>query len=114
MSRLEDLTSTQNLKSLNCLTDQTLKLKKNSTLLVPLEREYTEATSVRPLQLKDVTEFSLEDRMMIVPNNPMFLVYYCTSAADTLGRLVISQTELIFEPLNHSYRGFHDYRGREC
>lgn len=98
--------------SLNLIDKSKPKLSKNSVLLVPLEREYTEASSVRPLQLKDLSEHSLEDRMMMLPNFPMFLLYYCTSAADVLGRLVVSQTELIFEPLNHAFRGFYDYQGR--
>jgi hypothetical protein len=87
------------------------KLKKKSVLLAPVDREYTECSEVRPLQLKDVTDFSLEDKMMMMPNHPMFLVYYCTPNAEVLGRFVISNTELIFEPLNHKFRGFYDYEG---
>lgn len=68
---------------------------------------------MRPLQLKDLSEYSLEDRMMLLPNFPVFLLYYCTSTADVLGRLVVSQTEIIFEPLNHAFRGFYDYQGRK-
>lgn len=62
--------------------------------------------------MKDVETFNIELKMMRLSNYPIFWLYYCTAEADILGKLVLTPTEIVFEPLNPNFRGYYDYRGR--
>lgn len=63
----------------------------------------------RSIHLKDLEVFGIEWKLMNLKDNPVFFIYYCTSGADVFGKLMLNKTELIFEPLNESFRGFYRY-----
>lgn len=43
------------------------------------------------------------------PRNPTFFVYYATVGGDILGKLMFTDREMIFEPLNPGLKGFYNY-----
>lgn len=40
---------------------------------------------------------------------PVFYCYYCTVGGDVLGKLLFTQEEMIFEPLNDHLKGYFSY-----
>lgn len=77
-----------------------------------MEAEIPGTVSSRPLVIKDLKTFNIELKMMRLNSYPIFWMYYCTSSADVLGKVTLTPTELVFEPLNPSLHGFVDYRSR--
>lgn len=63
----------------------------------------------RALLNKDLTAFNIEYNMTLLDKQPTFWVYYCTRYADVLGRLILSETDLIFEPMNDNFKGWCNY-----
>ena len=47
--------------------------------------------------------------MQTDPKMPIFFVYYCTTQGDVLGKLMFTNREMIFEPLNENLKGFYNY-----
>ncbi len=66
----------------------------------------------RALLNKDLKVFNIEYNMTLLDKQPTFWVYYCTSKADVLGRLILSETDLIFEPMNENFKGWRNYASR--
>lgn len=83
-------------------------------ILVPIETSIQAPVQSRSLIMKDVETYNIELKMMRLSSYPIFWVYYCTADADVLGKLVLTPTELVFEPLNPNFRGYYDYRGTPC
>lgn len=46
---------------------------------------------------------------MTDPRNPKFYLYYSTVHGDILGQLVLSDYEIIFDPLNEQFKGIYSY-----
>ena len=42
---------------------------------------------------------------------PAYWVYYCTMGSEVLGKITLTPTELVFEPLNDNFKGFISYEG---
>jgi hypothetical protein len=61
------------------------------------------------LTIEDLRKFGIEDNLANHPKLPIVYVYYCTSGGDILGKLMLTDNEMIFEPLNHSLKGFYSY-----
>lgn len=51
--------------------------------------------------------------MMRDPKNPIFFVYYSTIGGDILGKLMFTDREMIFEPLNSGLKGFYNYGSKK-
>lgn len=80
--------------------------------MVPVDTKEKTGFSFRSLVMKDLSVFRLEQQMMRLEEYPSFWVYYCTMGSDVLGRLTLTPTELIFEPLNDNFKGYVSYSGR--
>lgn len=80
-------------------------------LLVPVNTVIPGSVKSRSLVIKDITHFNIELKMMRLNSYPIFWIYYCTAGADVLGKLVLTPTEMVFEPLNSNLRGYVDYKG---
>lgn len=35
-----------------------------------------------------------------------FFIYYCTIRGDVLGKIIITNNEILFEPLNEQFKGY--------
>jgi len=57
----------------------------------------------------DLKNFAIEEMMMRYGKPPVFFVYYCTNNGDILGKLLLTEYEMIFEPLNDSLKGYFSY-----
>jgi hypothetical protein len=58
--------------------------------------------------VQDVREFNIDD-IMAQADTPIFYCYYKTTAGDVLGKLLFTDQEMIFEPLNDYFKGFFNY-----
>lgn len=63
------------------------------------------------LTVQDLRDFKVEQIMQVQAKMPTFFVYYCTSQGDVLGKLMFTDREMIFEPLNENLKGFYNYKG---
>ena len=66
----------------------------------------------RGLTIKDLKTFNIELKLMRLNSYPIFWLYYCTAGADVLGKVILTPTEMVFEPLNPNLREFVDYRSK--
>lgn len=64
---------------------------------------------VRDLTVLDLRNFRIENLMMNDLRMPTFFVYYSTVGGDILGKLMFTDREMIFEPLNSGLKGFYNY-----
>ena len=64
------------------------------------------------LTVLDLRNFQIERLMRTDKNMPTFFVYYCTTGGDILGKLMFTEYEMIFEPLNPNLKGFYNYTGK--
>lgn len=83
-----------------------LRLRKYTKVLVPI---YTKGPDCQDLTIEDLRKFGIEDTLANHPKLPIVYLYYCTSGGDILGKLMFTDNEMIFEPLNHSLKGFYNY-----
>lgn len=83
-----------------------LRLRKNTKVLVPI---YVKNKDCSELTVADLRKFGIEDILANHPKTPTFYVYYCTQAGDILGKLILTDKEMIFEPLNDKLKGFYNY-----
>lgn len=63
----------------------------------------------RELEVSDVTTLDIERRMTIDPRSPTFYFYYATYHGDVLGKVLITDMEIIFDPLNEKFKGVYGY-----
>lgn len=68
---------------------------------------------VNDLTVLDLRNFKIENLMMSDPRNPIFFVYYSTVGGDILGKLMFTDREMIFEPLNSGLKGFYNYGSKK-
>ena len=59
--------------------------------------------------MADLNEFKIEQRLMTDPSTPVFYLYYSTVNGDILGKLMFTDYEIIFEPLNQKFKGVYSY-----
>jgi hypothetical protein len=85
------------------------RIPSNKEILLPIDALTGVEGTTRQLCAKDLDTFHIESRCMDMENYPVFWVYYCTAEADVLGKLVMANTEMIFEPLNDNFKGFYNY-----
>jgi hypothetical protein len=83
-----------------------LRLRKNTKVLVPI---FARSPNCIDLTVEDLRKFGIEETLAYHPKLPIIYLYYCTSGGDILGKLMFTENELIFEPLNHSLKGFYNY-----
>jgi len=76
------------------------------TFLVP---SYSQAKPVRELTVTDLKRYDLEERLTTDPVTPVFYLYYATVHGDILGQLMLTDCELIFDPLNEKFKGIYTY-----
>lgn len=81
-------------------------MRKNTKVLVPI---YVKDDNCGELTIEYLKKFGIEDILANHPITPAFYVYYCTQGGDILGKLMLTDNEMIFEPLNHKLKGFHNY-----
>jgi hypothetical protein len=81
-------------------------LRKNTKVLIPF---YAKTKNCADLTIADLRKFGIEDILAKHPTCPTFFVYYCTQAGDILGKLMLTEKEMIFEPLNDKLKGFYNY-----
>lgn len=43
------------------------------------------------------------------PKLPTYFAYYCTTEGDILGKLMFTDYEVLFEPLNERLKGYFNY-----
>lgn len=63
----------------------------------------------RDLTFEDVIEHDLESRIMRDPKSPTFYLYYGTVHSDILGKVLLTDMEIIFDPLNERFKGIFGY-----
>lgn len=83
-----------------------LRLRRNTNVLIPI---YAKSKNCRELTVSDLRKFGIEDILASNPTTPTFYVFYCTQAGDILGKLMVTEKEIIFEPLNDNLKGFYNY-----
>lgn len=98
---------------LNSTIDPASPVPDKEILVIPADTKVPNGeVRTRTLVLKDLSKYDIEMRMTELPNFPVFWCYYCTSGADVLGRLTLTESELLFTPLNDNFKGYHNYAGR--
>ena len=60
---------------------------------------------VEDLTIGDIMSIDFE-RIMESNPQPTFYLHYCTIRGDALGKLTLTDYELLFEPLNPNLKGF--------
>jgi hypothetical protein len=94
---------------LNDLEDLEEKLPPKRELIVPRHAIVPLTWDFRALMHKDLTVYNIEYNMTLLDKQPTFWAYYCTRNADVLGRLILSDADLIFEPMNDNFKGWCNY-----
>lgn len=82
-------------------------LKEGDKLIVSNSANHLHCQDLTVLDLK---VFNVEKLMQTDPKMPTFFVYYCTTSGDILGKLMFTNREVIFEPLNENLKGFYNYK----
>ena len=89
------------------------KLPQKTELIIP---KHIHLPSVewkdRALMISDLKKFNVEMKMTLLETEPTFWVYYCTRIADILGKLVLFDDNLMFQPLNPAYANFMNYNSK--
>jgi hypothetical protein len=73
--------------------------------LIVLERAPVSAPGLRELTVGDLMEADFDGLLQKV-EPPVFLVQYCTVRGIALGKLTLTDYEIMFEPLNSKLKGF--------
>jgi hypothetical protein len=63
----------------------------------------------RDLSIEEVIQHNLETRIMRDPKSPTFYLYYGTVQRDILGKVFLTDLEIIFDPLNERFKGIFGY-----
>lgn len=82
----------------HCLTQQ--------IVVVPIYFKYDPCID---MTVTDLRKYNLEERLMSDPATPTFYVYYATVHGDILGNLILTDYEMIFDPLNEKFKGILSY-----
>jgi LysM repeat protein len=80
------------------------EIPKNNELVVP-ERVPRSVPGVRELTVGDLMERDF-DALLLKIDPPVFIVQYYTVKGVALGKLTLTDFEIIFEPLNPKLKGF--------
>ncbi len=81
-------------------------------MLVPVDTIEPPGMQCRSLVMKDLGKFNIERHMTKLEKYPSFWVFYSTMGSDCLGKLTLTPTELVFEPLNDNFKGYFNYNGK--
>lgn len=57
----------------------------------------------------DVRAMSLESKMRTDPREPVFFVYLATGFGEVLGKLILTDMEVMFDPLGEQFKGHFNY-----
>lgn len=69
---------------------------------------YFKGTSAE-LTVADVKKFNIEGRLATDPKTPKYHLYYATVHGDVLGQVILTDREILFDPLNEQFKGLFSY-----
>ena len=70
---------------------------------------YSNPNLVKDLTVIDLKNLRIENLLRKDPKLPTFFAYYCTTEGDILGKLMFTEYEVLFEPLNQNLKGYYNY-----